>query len=77
MKKGNTTRFVDRYIQELFTKGITYVYEGRNTEKAGELTQYCMRIFVKRMGSEHPEILYKWEYVFENGFYSYKITLND
>lgn len=77
MKKGNTTRLVDRYIQELFTKGFTYVYEGRNAEKANELTNYCMQIFVKRMQSEHSEILYKWEYVFESGFYSYKITLND
>lgn len=77
MKKGTTTRLVDRYIQELFNNGITYVYEGRNTEKAGELTQYCMQIFVKRMNYEHSEVLYKYEYVFESGFYSYKITLND
>lgn len=77
MKKGNTTLLVDRYIQELFTKGFTYIYEGRNTEKSGKLTQYCMSIFVKRMQSEHSEILYKWDYVFECGFNSYKITLND
>lgn len=77
MKKGNTTRLVDRYIQELFTKVITYVYEGRNTKKANELTNYCMQIFVKRMQSEHSEILYKWDYVSECGFNSYKITLND
>ena len=77
MKNGKTTRLVDRYIQELFTRGFTYIYEGRNTEKAGELTQYCMQIFVKRMQSEHSEIQYKFDYVFESGFYSYKITLND
>lgn len=77
MRNGNTTRLVDRYIQELFTKGITYVYEGRNTKKANELTNYCMQIFVKRMQSEHSEILYKWDYVSEYGFNSYKVTLND
>ena len=74
-KKVITTKLVDRYIQELFTNGITYVYEGRNTKKANELTNYCMQVFVKRMRSEHSEIVYKWDYVSECGFNSYKVKL--
>lgn len=77
IKKGNTTRLVDRYIQELFTKGTTYVYEGRNTENQEELTQKCMEIFIKRINSEHPKIYFGWTYVFESGFWSYKVKIND
>ena len=31
-KSGKTTRLIDRCIQELFTKGKTYLYEKRTGE---------------------------------------------
>jgi len=75
MQKGNTTRLVDRYIQELFTKGITHIYEGRNTEKATELTEKCFEIFKKRMLSEHEEVNYCWKYSLIDRIWCYKAEL--
>jgi hypothetical protein len=75
MSTGNTTRIVDRCIQELFTNKITYVYEGRNEKNPDELTLACMQVFTRRMQSEHPDVRYKWENVNECGFNSYKVVL--
>lgn len=48
---GNTTRIVDRCVQELFNKGLTYVYEER---KDGPVNREVYDRFKRRMASEHP-----------------------
>lgn len=76
MSTGNTTRLVDRYIQELFTKGITHIYEARNTEKAVELTEKCFLVFKNRMILEHKEIPFSWQYLLIDGIWCYKVRLS-
>lgn len=75
MKTGITTRLVDRYIQDLFSKGITYVYQSRNTENAHKHTEECFSKFKNRMILEHEKISWKQEYVFVDGIWCYKVEL--
>jgi len=54
---GESTRIVDRCIQEYFKNGITYVYRGRG-KKHMKLHEKVFEIFDKRMEVEHPEECY-------------------
>ena len=57
-KTGNTTRIIDRCVQELFSKGITYVYDGRGTLTQKEQTEKALGLFVSRLEREHPKAKY-------------------
>lgn len=48
---GKTTRIVDRCIQELFTNGVTYVYNNRNSNI--DSLNEILGIFEKRLKAEH------------------------
>lgn len=75
MKTGNTTRLVDRYIQELFNKRKTFIYEARNTESEYKKTEHCFSVFKNRMILEHESISWKQEYIFVDGIWCYKVEL--
>lgn len=74
MGKGNTTRIVDRCIQEFFSRGTTYVYEGRNSPNREELTRKCNAVFTKRMLLEHPDIKFDSDYLCIDRVWCFKIT---
>ena len=54
---GETTRIVDRGIQEYFTNGVVYLYRGRE-KKHIRLTEKVFEVFDSRMELEHPEECY-------------------
>jgi hypothetical protein len=72
-KKGNTTRIIDRCIQELFTKGITYVYDGRGTSTQDEQTETTFRLFIDRLEKEHPKAKYVSKYGEYDRIWCYKV----
>jgi hypothetical protein len=73
-RSGSTTRLVNRYIEELFNNGITYVYEGRNTPNEHQMTIKCFQLFEKRMLSEHSDTKWEQEYCSIDGIWCYKVT---
>jgi len=75
MKTGNTTRIVDRCVQEFFLRGTTYVYEGRNSPDRDILTDKCYKLFEKRMQSEHPEVQYDVEHLYVDRILCYVVTI--
>lgn len=75
MKTGKTTRLVNRYINELFTDGVTFVYEGRNTVEEKSLKENAFKIFEKRMLSEHSDAQYNAEDTEVDRIKCYKVTL--
>lgn len=58
MKNGQTTRIIDRCIQELFTNGFTFVYDGRGTETMKEQTSTAKEKLIARLENEHPKAQY-------------------
>ena len=73
-KSGKTTRLVDRWIQEFFEKGITYIYEGRQNENQKLLNQEAINRFKRRMDSEHNDIDFKYEHGVFSGISCFKVT---
>jgi hypothetical protein len=55
-RSGKTTRLVDRWVQEFFEKGITYIYEGRDNENQMVLNKEALERFKRRMASEHSNV---------------------
>jgi len=76
-KKGKTTRIIDRCIQELFTKGITYVYDGRGTSTQDEQTEATYRLFVDRLQREHPKAKYFSKYDEYDHIWCYKVEIHN
>lgn len=72
-KSGQTTRNIDRWVQEFFTNGETFIYEGRGTEDFKTLTHKAFEKFTKRMFSEHPFSDFRFEKGLFDGIYCYKI----
>lgn len=73
-RSGQTTRLVDRWIQELFGKGITYIYEGRGDKNQLVLNREALERFKKRMDSEHPNVYFDVKYGEFSGITCYKVT---
>ena len=76
-KKGNTTRIIDRCIQELFSKGVTYIYDGRGTSSQKEQTEKALCIFVGRLEREHPKAKYVSKYGEYDGIRCYKFETHN
>ena len=74
-KSGKTTRKVDQAIQDLFTKGIAYLYEGRINNKS--VHQEAMNVFNSRISSEHPNTKYTYEYGCYDGIWCFKIETHN
>lgn len=72
---GKTTRIVDRCIQELFTNGICYIYDGRGIETEKSDTQKAMEVFTSRMHHEHPHINFSTEFGEFDSIKCHKIVL--
>ncbi len=72
-RSGKTTRIVDRCIQEFFTAGVTYVYEGRGTETEKQQTEEVYSIFLNRLESEHRHAKYTKKYGIFDGISCYKV----
>ncbi len=49
-RSGRTTRFVDFFVQELFTKGIAVVYDHHPTD---QMKKYVWDILNRRLRAEH------------------------
>lgn len=47
---GNTTRLVDMFVQDFFTRGKIQVYDHYGTKKASERV---FNLVIKRLNSEH------------------------
>lgn len=73
-RSGNTTRLVDRWVQEFFEKGITYIYEGRGEKNEREITGSAFLKFKNRMKHEHPIEEYNFEYGEFSGIKCFKVT---
>jgi len=50
---GNSTRQIDAYVQELFTKGNIVVWDHHNTPHA---TKFLFDNVVRRLSIEHPHL---------------------
>lgn len=72
---GKTTRLVDRWIQELFTNGKTFIYEGRGEKTWFQQRSYAWRLFTKRMASEHENIVFEQNVLNKDGINCFEITL--
>ncbi len=76
-KTGNTTRIIDRCVQELFKKGFTYVYDGRGTSNQDEQTEITFRLFVDRLEREHPKAKYVSRYGEYDRIWCYKVEIHN
>ncbi len=76
-KTGNTTRIIEMFIQELFSKGITYVYDGRGTSTQKEQTEKALTLFVDRLEREHPKAKYVSRYGEYDGIWCYKFETHN
>lgn len=72
--RKNTLK-VDRAVDELHQKGITYLYEGRHNNTSKHIT--LLSIFTDRMTSEHPTTKYTYEYAKWDGVWCYKIKTHN
>lgn len=72
-KSGITTRLVDRLIQEFFTNGITYVYEGRGENGFKRQTDHVFKIFRNRLENEHNGTKYNFKYGIFDGISCWKV----
>ena len=76
-KIGKTTKTIDRCIQELFSKGITYIYDGRGSSTAKEQTDETFEIFMERLKREHPNAKYVSKYGMVDGIWCYKVETHN
>jgi hypothetical protein len=76
-KTGKTTRIIDRCIQELFSKGITYVYDGRGSSTQKEQTEKAVSTFINRLETEHPKAKYASLYGEYDGIWCYKFETHN
>lgn len=75
MKDGTTTRKVDRWVQEFFINGVTYVFEGRDSDRSKH--HHAMGVFQRRMELEHPSSKYTYEYKNWEGTWCYKVEAHN
>ena len=75
VKSGETTRLIDRSIQELFTNGVTYLYEKRTGIPQMIQNRDAMDRFKKRMKSEHKNIKFSYKYGIFDNIKCFKIQL--
>ena len=75
VKSGETTRLIDRCIQELFTNGVTYLYEKRTGIPQMIQNRDAMDRFKKRMKSEHKNIKFSYKYGIFDNIKCFKIQL--
>lgn len=73
-RTGKTTRIVDRCIQELFTNGLTYVYD---EDRGVETTHRVMDIFKRRLILEHPNTKYVERRGRFDDIFCYKVELHN
>jgi len=74
---GESTRIVDRCIQEFFNNGVTYVYRGRG-KSFMRLHEKVCEIFDLRMNAEHPNVVYNMQFKEIDSIWCYVITkIND
>lgn len=73
-RSGQTTRLVDRCIQEFFTNGFTFIYEGIGSDKYRVMNNEALGRFKRRMKSEHPASKFEvisWEF---SGIKCFRVT---
>ena len=75
VKSGETTRLIDRCIQELFTNGVTYLYEKRTGIPQMIQNRDAMDRFKKRMKSEHKNVKFSYKYGIFDNIKCFKIQL--
>ena len=75
VKSGETTRLIDRCIQELFTNGVTYLYEKRTGIPQIIQNRDAMDRFKKRMKSEHKNVKFSYKYGIFDNIKCFKIQL--
>jgi len=74
-RTGETTRKIDRFVQDLFTKGITYVYDIRGHDAEKDLAIRALNILKRRLQSEHH--IKKLECIWGNwdGINCFRVTI--
>ena len=75
VKSGETTRLIDRCVQELFTNGVTYLYEKRTGIPQMIQNRDAMDRFKKRMKSEHKNVKFSHKYGIFDNIKCFKIQL--
>ena len=73
MRSGKTTKKVDQAVQDLFKKGIAYLYEGR-TARVIEHAE-ALDVFITRMRSEHPLCEYSYSFGNHSNVWCFKIEI--
>lgn len=74
MKKGTTTRIIDRCIQQFFSNGFTFVYDGRGSETMRKQTDDAHSKFIARLDQEHPGTKYVSHFDNFSGIECYKVV---
>lgn len=72
-RSGNTSRLIDRCVQEFFKNGFTFIYEGRGTDKMWAMTVEAYHRFCSRMRMEHPREVFAVVQDFFDGIHCFKI----
>jgi hypothetical protein len=74
-KTWQSTRTIDRCIQEYFTKGQTFVYESRDN---ADLNKALSLRFERRLSIEHSQELFTKEFKSHDGIPCHKyVRIND
>lgn len=58
---GNSTRLIDQYVQELFTKGEIQVFDHFDTQESHES---LFKRVLNRLGFEHPYVFSKMKVIY-------------
>ena len=73
MNTGISTRKIDNAVQDLFNKGIAYLYDGRHNNQEKHII--LLTKFINRMSLEHPKTEYHYDYNKWDGVWCYKIKI--
>lgn len=74
-RTGKTTRFIDNAIQDYFTNGFAFVYEGRSRNRV--VHEHALKVFTNRLFHEHHLNLnkdYIAKYENDGNMWYFKIT---
>ena len=73
-RTGQTTRRIDRGIQNFFIKGYCFLYQSRKATQ--EENRELLDKWIARITLEHPHTKYVYTYIEDSGIWCYKVVMN-
>ena len=73
-RTGQTTRRIDRGVQNFFKKGHCFLYDSRTSVQADN--RKLLDKWIARMTAEHPHACYVYNYIEDSGIWCYKVIEN-